>query len=92
MKNALTHGNNDKSIEVCFQHNEEDEHGIDLVVNNYINDIADENNMKDTADEKEQGITQKALSYCLNNGKTLCEFKRDMDKYISKIHMFFVKG
>lgn len=83
VKNALIHGNKDKSIEVGFQQNKEDEQGIDLVVTNYL---------KDTVDEKEQGITQKALSYCLNNGKTLCEFKSDMEQYESKIHMFFVKG
>lgn len=83
VKNALMHGDKGKPIEVGFQQNEEDKQGIDLVVKNYL---------KDTADEKEQGITQKALSYCLNNGKSLCEFKSDMDHYESKIHMFFVKG
>ncbi len=83
VKNALIHGNKDKSIKVYFSQNEKNERGIDLVVKNHI---------KDSVDKKEQGITQKALSYCLNNGETLCEFKEDGDQYKSKIHMFFEKG
>ena len=65
VKNAIKHGDEQQSINVEFIQNEKNTQGIDLVVTNFFDD---------KVVKKEQGITQKALSYCLNNGKTLCEF------------------